>query len=104
MGKVTYYKCPVCQSSWSTQREAISCRNRHQVQTEEWYYCEVCGQGWNAHAPWGKKGAADLARKCEQEHRDKGETEEVSRRTFFLSGGTRGRYYPPTGEERERMG
>jgi C4-type Zn-finger protein len=87
MNKVTYYKCPVCQSSWTTQSEAISCRNRHPVKIEKWYYCEVCGQGWNAHAHWGEKGAADLAMKCEQEHR--------------LSGGTKGRYYPLIGEERK---
>ncbi len=104
MVKQTYYECPICHSSWTTKSEAISCRNRHQVKTEEWYYCEVCGQGWNARAHWGEKGAAELARKCEQEHKDKGETEDVGRRTFFLSGGTRGRYYPLAREESERMG
>ncbi len=104
MKKETYYECPVCHSIWTTQSEAISCRNQHPAKIEEWYYCEVCGQGWNAHAHWGEKGAAERARKCEQKHRDNGEIEEVSRRTFFLSGGARGRYYPLTREESEEMG
>lgn len=96
----TFYECPVCHSSWTTESEAISCRSRHPAIKRQWYTCEICGQGWNPQAHWGEKGAAELARKCEQKHKDKGEVEDVSRRTFFLSGGTQGRYYPPTGEDR----
>lgn len=96
----TYYECPICHSSWPTRNEAITCRNQHPPIEKKWANCEVCGQGWNI-AYWGEKQVAELARKCEQEHKDKGETEELSRVTFFLSGGTKGRYYPLTGEERK---
>ncbi len=91
----TYYMCPVCTKEYWTQSEAIECRNSHPVVKKQIYYCEACGQGWNPDAIWGPKGAADRAGKCEQEHRDKGEFEEVSTRTFFLSGGRHGKYYGP---------
>jgi len=95
----TYYECPICHSSWPTRSAAIACRNQHPVIEKRWANCEVCGQGWNI-AYWGEKQAAELARKCEQEHEAKGETEELSRRTFFLSGGTKGKYYPPRKESK----
>lgn len=91
----TFYECPVCNKSWTTESEAVACRNQHQAIKKQWFYCDICGQGWNPKAYWGEKGAAELARKCEQEHRDKGEDIEVSRNTFFLSGGRHGKYYEP---------
>lgn len=93
----TFYQCPVCQSSKSTESEAIACRNNHPAIKKQWYTCEICGEGWNP-AAWGERVAAERARACEQKHREKGEVEEASRLTFFLSGGRKGKYYPPGGK------
>ncbi|KLU66733.1 hypothetical protein DEAC_c14010 [Desulfosporosinus acididurans] len=90
----TYYQCPVCQKAWETESKAIICRNQHPAIKKQWYTCGVCGAGWNPDAHWGEKGAAKQARTCEQKHQKKGEVEEVSRQTFFLSGGLQGKYYP----------
>jgi len=91
----TFYQCPVCQKAWATEGEAIDCRNHHTAVKKQWYECEVCGAGWNPNAYWGESGAAERARVCELKHRERGEVEELSRMTFFSSGGLHGKYYPP---------
>lgn len=93
-----FYECPICHCSYTTESEAIACRNRHPVIERQWAYCEICGQGWNMRTWWGEKWAIEEALKCEQRHKDKGETEEVGRRTFFLSGGKQGKYYDMKGD------
>lgn len=32
----TLYVCPACGSKWNTRKEAVNCRNRHQIKTERW--------------------------------------------------------------------
>ena len=94
MRKEIFYKCPVCGKVWEKESEAIACRKKHPAIKKRWFYCEVCGEGWNPDAYWGEKGAAEQALACERKHREKGEVEEVSRRVFFLTGGKQGKYYP----------
>jgi len=93
----TIYECPVCRRGYTSGSKANACRDKHPTIKKQWFCCEICGKGWSPQAHWGKKGAAELARACEQRHREKGEVEEVSTRTFFFSGGTQGKYYPPGG-------
>ncbi|TCX51954.1 hypothetical protein [Dehalobacter sp. 14DCB1] len=32
----TWYRCPTCNRVWSSQKEAITCRNSHPVKAERW--------------------------------------------------------------------
>lgn len=39
----TLYVCPTCRSKWTTQREAVHCRNSHPISTERWAVNEKGG-------------------------------------------------------------
>lgn len=71
------YHCPVCNSGYDNEREAIICRNKHQPRKKEWWYCEYCGGGYSDDC--GRSGKS-YAESCEQAHRDKNEVEAVINR------------------------
>jgi len=79
MKKEESYICPVCNVEWDSLSEAIKCRNSHPIFKRTWCRCEFCGQAWRENA-FGIGEAERLARKCEQEHIDKNEVEEVRER------------------------
>lgn len=88
------YQCRVCGLHYSTEKEARSCQSKHQPKQQEYAYCEICGAGWQVgylNPTW----AVDNAKTCEKAHHDKGEVEDISLLTFWLSQGQRGKYYGP---------
>lgn len=77
------YICSVCGKRHDTQKEAIICRNKHEIKTITWVNCEACGKGWNA-GYFGLEQATKLAKECEQKHRDNGDYEQVKQARIFF--------------------
>lgn len=83
MKVITLHICPVCKRRYDTPKEAITCRNKHEIKTITWVNCEACGQGWNV-GYFGLERATQAAKECEQKHRENGDYEQVREARIFF--------------------
>lgn len=84
---MNYYCCPACNTISTTKAEIEKhLREDHQIKTERFIYCNICGCHWNVQTI-GEEAAIKRAEQCFQSHIDSGNADQIASQCYFASHG-----------------